>query len=240
MSSKKKEIVLVLSDHQAPFQHPDCLPFYKAIKKEFKPTKVVCIGDLVDQHALSLYTRSPDGLSASNELTAAIKHLKELYVVFPEVYFLVGNHDVRVYKRASEAGIPIGYLKDYLEWLEAPKGWTLHNKIFIDGVMYFHGEGYSGSLGARSAAVKNGQSCVIGHIHSHAGALYIANHNQLYFGMNVGSMIDNEAYCFEYNKTNSDKPIISCGIVHRGFPLVIPMPLNKKGRWDGTIPFSRN
>ena len=47
----KKQTILVIGDLHAPYEHPDTVSFLRAIKKKYKPTDVVQIGDEVDFHA---------------------------------------------------------------------------------------------------------------------------------------------------------------------------------------------
>ena len=195
-----KETVLIIPDTQLPFEHKDAIKFLKAVKKKYIPSKVIHIGDFFDLHALSLYTRNPDGRSMGDELNLALQHAKDYYKLFPKVDLIIGNHDVRIYKRAAEAGIPSAFIRDYGEWLGAPKGWTVNEKVIIDGVLYIHGEGFSGVNGHITACIKNMQSVVMGHLHSFAGIGYVANHHRLCFGMNVGCLIDLKAYAFEYGR----------------------------------------
>jgi hypothetical protein len=223
--------VLVISDTQAPFSHPDTIPFLKAVAKEYRTTQVVHIGDEADMCAISDWETDPDGMSAGDELKAAIVDLKKMYAVFPKVMACTSNHTARPFRKALKHGLPKAFLRDYKEFLQAPGGWEWRDYWIIDGVRYEHGEGYSGREGAYKAAIENGRSTVIGHIHSHAGIQYGANPEQLFFGMNVGSLIDNAAYAFNYNKKQKYKPIISCGVVIEGIPHLIPMRLDRNGRW---------
>lgn len=226
-----KEIVLAISDLQIPFQHPDALDFLIWLKKEYKPTVIVCLGDEIDCHALSNYDHDPDGYSAGHELRKAINELKKYYKVFPQVKVVTSNHTARPFRRAFKHGIPRAFLRDYHDFLQAPDGWEWRESWEIDGVYYFHGEGYSGSTAHHKAAIGRGQPCVMGHLHSHAGIHYIANQKELFFGFNVGCLIDSKAYAFAYGKTSPNKPIIGAGIIDRGVPMFIPMLLNKNGRW---------
>ena len=60
--------ILIISDTHIPYHHKDLFPFLKAIKKLYKPTKIVHIGDEVDKHALSFHDSDPDLPSAGDEL----------------------------------------------------------------------------------------------------------------------------------------------------------------------------
>lgn len=227
--------VLVISDLQYPFAHRDHLAFLKAVQKKYRPDQVVNIGDEVDFHAISDWEHDPDGYSAGDELKSAIKDLKKLYTLFPVAKVCTSNHTARPFRRAKKYGIPSAFIKDYREFLEAPKRWQWAEVWEIDGVRYQHGEGYSGQAGAIKAALANMQSTVIGHLHSHAGILWSANAKHLIFGFNVGCLIDRHSYAFAYGKHAPNKPILGCGIVINGIPQFVPMILNSKSRWEGKL-----
>lgn len=226
--------VLVISDLQCPFDHDDYLPFLIKVYKKYRCNKVVGIGDEIDHHCLGDYGSDPDGYSAGHELTKAIERLSRYYKAFPEVSICESNHTVRIFKRAFKAGIPIKYMKDFAEVIEAPKGWKWAEEFEIDGVRYIHGCGYTGTLGALNAAKDSLQSCVIGHLHSDAGLLFYGNGKDVLFGLNVGSGIDQKAYAFKYAKHSRKKAILSCGVVLDGHPYLVHMNL-KHGRWDGRV-----
>lgn len=229
------EVVQILSDLHYPFSHRDSLDFLIAVREKYSPTRVVCTGDEVDHHALSDYDHDPDGDTAGVELKRALKDLRKLYTEFPEVQTCVSNHTARPFRRAYKYGIPRAYLRDYAEFLEAPEGWTWGEKFEIDDVVYEHGEGLTGKLGHLTGAEKNMQSTVIGHIHSHAGIAYLANPRFLIFGMNVGCLLDKDAYAMAYGIHLKSKPVLGCGIVDRGVPTFIPMLMRGNGRWVGKL-----
>jgi len=79
-------------------------------------------------------------------------------------------------------------------------------------------------------------SAVSGHYHSLFKIDYWANPDQLYFGMNVGCSIDDKSLAFAYNKNTTKRPIVGHGLIWEGLPMLLPMILNKKGRWTGQIP----
>lgn len=231
----KKHTVLVIPDTQFPFGHPDTFAFLKAVDAKYKPNEFVHIGDEVDLHALSNFEHDPDGYSAGHELKAALKDMHKLYKMFPNMKVCTSNHTARPFRKAYKHGIPRAFLKDYHEFMEAPKGWEWAEKWEIDGVIYEHGEGQTGVNGAIKAALGNMQSTVIGHLHAFAGIQWSANPRHLIFGFNVGCLIDNKAYAFAYGKTFKNKPIIGCGVVIKGIPVFVPMLLNKRGRWVGSL-----
>lgn len=226
-----KSRVLVIPDLQVPFQHVDALDFLQLVAETYQTTEVVNIGDSLDFSGLSRFTKDPDGISAGDEHKRSLAFFKEYYKVFPRGIEVYSNHNGRLYDRAKEAGIPRVFVKDMQEILGAPVTWSFKWSHEIDGVKYVHGDGFGGMHAARDGAVVSRQSVVIGHHHSHAGISYIANEKEMIFGMNVGCLIDKNAYAFKYATKTKYKPTLGCGVVLEGAPSWIPMILNKKGRW---------
>ena len=229
------ETVLAIPDMQCPFEHEDTVPFLKAVAKKVKPTKVVCIGDSLDCHAMSRWQVDPDGYSAREEYERGIRSMKRIYKLFPEAVEVISNHNERIAKRAFGAGIPQGFLKSYREIMQYPEGWRIERDVEIDGVMYEHGHSQGGVHAAYNLAIHNGQSTVIGHHHSHAGIHFIANRRKMIWGMNVGCLIDVEAYAFAYAREAKFKPTLGCGVVVKGVPYFIPMLLDGAKRWTGQL-----
>lgn len=225
--------ILVIPDLQAPFQHKDALDFLSFIADEIQPTKVVSIGDEVDQHALSRYPHNPDGHSAGREYELAQKFMQKLYERFPEASACYSNHTDRIFRRAFDAGIPRAYLRSIKEFMGAPDGWEWRQEWRIHDTVYTHGDCTSGTQPHRLLAQSNLCSTVIGHHHSSAGIAFLANDNKVIFGMNVGCLVDPAAYAFHYTKYNRYKPILGCGAVINGTPMFFPMPTDHRGRWTG-------
>lgn len=231
----KQSVVLAIPDLHCPFEHQDSLAFLKAVKKRYQPTTVVCMGDEIDAHSLGDYDHDPDGMSAGDELNSAIEHLKAFYDLFPKTLVCTSNHTARPYRQAFKHGIPKAFLKGYHEFLQAPTGWQWADDWEIDGVIYEHGEGFSGQQAAIKSALGNMASTVIGHIHSFAGIQFSANSKHLIFGFNTGCLIDRHKYAFAYGKKMKTKPILGCGVIIDGTPTFVPMKLNGKGRWTGKL-----
>ena len=227
----KNKTVLAIPDIHFPAHHPDTFAFLKYLKKTIKPDEIVCLGDEIDAAGLSDWDRDPDMPGAGDELELAKKYLFQLYEIFPKVKVCTSNHTSRIYRRALKAGLPKNLLKSYAEILEAPKGWQWADQWEIDGVLYEHGEGFSGQGGALKAAMQNMQPTVIGHLHAYAGIQYYANARYLIWGFNAACLIDHKNPAFNYGKHIKAKPIIGAGEIKNGEPRFIPMRLNKHGRW---------
>lgn len=242
MKSKKAnsyKSIFVISDMHIPYNHSlsDMLKFFTAIKKKYKPDKVVCIGDEVDYHAISFHDSDPDLLAAGRELKASVACLKLIYKIFNKVDVIDSNHGSLVFRRAKAMGLPLNVFKSYNDILEAPKGWVWHKDLTLtmsDGrEVYFH----HGKTAAHGKLSKNmSMSCVQGHYHSKFSIMYWANPNGLYWDMRIGCMIDDDSMAFHYNKTTMERPIIGCGIILNGQPKLLPMIKNKNGKWNGELP----
>lgn len=208
--------ILICPDTHAPFMHPKALQFLKELKKEYRPKVVIHLGDEVDAHALSQWGSDPEGLSAGDELKKAIEQLKGLQSLFPKLYLCESNHGKRPFRKAFQAGIPSAYLREYQDFLKAPRTWVWKDSWEFDGVIYQHGEGYTGKDGALKAALTNRKSTVIGHIHAWGGVQYSATKKDQIFGMNSGCLIDDEAYAFKYAKTYPHKATLGASVVIDG------------------------
>jgi len=84
--------ILVISDQHMPYEHSDMFEFLEAVKKKYKPTMVVNIGDEVDKHALSFHDSDVDLPSAGYELEMAIEKITRMEKLFPEMSIVDSNH----------------------------------------------------------------------------------------------------------------------------------------------------
>ena len=220
----KHKRVLAISDIQAPYQHRDTLAFYRALRREIRPTLVMCLGDETDQRTLSRYVSNPADPSAGDEYEAAMEFWAKMYEIFPEARAVHSNHGERVFKRAAEAGIPWQYLKTQHEFMRAPSGWKWAESWEIDGIRYEHGERASGGPnGLRALVVANMMNTVIGHAHESAGTTWVANDRKTFWGMNVGCMVDKNGAGMRYTKQNRHKPVLGCGAIIDGVPRFVPL-----------------
>jgi predicted phosphodiesterase len=225
------DCVMVISDMHIPYHHPDTFEFLEAVDKLYQPDKIVCIGDEVDKHAMSFHDNDPDLPSAGDELTEAIEYLKDLYKIFPEMLLVDSNHGSMHYRKGKHHGIPRKYLRGYNEILEAPEGWRWYNEVNLmcgqQKVRFKHSFSKNGLKACEQAA----RCQVQGHYHEDFGVQYSGNSDRLIWAMTVGCLIDDDSLAFAYNNTNAKRPILGVGIIENGRPTLIPMMLDKKGRW---------
>ena len=235
MKAKDRRI-LVISDLHIPYHHQDAFAFLRALKKKFKPTRVINIGDEVDNHGISFHDSDPDLMSPGDELLASQYYCSELEKIFPEMDLVDSNHGSLAYRKAKAKGIPLHMMKDYADVLDVGPGWKWHDEIMIkihkDQDILFRHQFGSDILRAVNLM---GCSCVQGHHHSTFDIKYSSNPRSLNWGMTVGCLIDPKSLAFEYNKLQVKRPVLGCGIIIDGVPRLLPMYLNKRGRWIGKV-----
>jgi predicted phosphodiesterase len=206
--------VLVIGDTHLPFELPGYLDFCLDIQRRVKCGKVVHIGDLVDNHAISYHEHDANGKSAADEIKEAKSRLKDRWFkAFPKLHLCRGNHDRLVDRKGKTAQLPECVFKPFRQIWELPAGWIDDFHFDIDGVLYKHGTGLSGDYAHVKAAAQNRQSSVIGHVHHSGGVEYLISEKDRIFGMNVGCGIDRKTYAFEYGRDFTKKPFIGCGVV---------------------------
>jgi len=228
--------VLVISDLHIPYHHQDAFDFLKALKDKYQPDMVVNIGDELDHHAISMHEHNPDLMSAGDELRNARVYVKELEKIFPKMTLVHSNHSSLVYRRALKFGLPKDYLKSYNEFLGVGKGWQWVDDLTLtlsDGQRCFFTHGMSADV--LKVAQQYGMSTVQGHYHTKFSIGYYSNPDRLCFGMQVGCLINQKSMAFDYAKNFKSRFIVGCGMIIDGQPKLMPMVLNKDGRWNKKI-----
>lgn len=225
---------LVISDLQIPFEAEYALQFCKKVQREYRvpQANILNVGDEVDAYFGSQYRKNPDAIfTPTSELAITRDKVAEWGDAFPKMRLAISNHGTRWAKKAAEAEIPSQMLRAYRDIIGAPEGWQWRYRWEIDTKHPFtmlHGINYSGFGGARNAAIDNGRSTLIGHLHSHAGISYVRTHHLDIWGFNVGCLIDEEAFAFEYGKHMRHKPCLGVGVVLDEGKSAIWIPYNPK------------
>lgn len=229
--------VLVISDLHIPYHHKDAFSFLRALKDKYKPDMVVNIGDELDHHAISMHEHNPDLMSAGDELRNARHYIKQLEEIFPRMTIVHSNHSSLVYRRALKYGLPKDYLKSYNEFLGVGKGWQWVDDLTLtlsDGTRCFFTHGMSADV--LKVAQQYGMNTVQGHYHTKFSIGYYSNPDALIWGMQVGCLINQKSMAFDYAKNFKSRFIVGCGMIIDGQPKLMPMVLDKDGRWNKTIP----
>jgi len=235
MNPNTNDTILVIGDLHAPFVHKDTLDFLELVKDEYEPDIVVCLGDELDNHAISYHESDPDGHSAGKELELAQLFMSSFYELFPEGYSCTSNHSELFSRKARTHGLPSAVIKNLSEILRAPTDWQWADSWEFAGIKFEHGMKHGGKYAHIAHAMHNMQSSVIGHLHSIFAVDYFANESKIIFGAGAGCFVDHKSYAFRYGKNFARKPILGCLVIENGIPKLIPMLLDNKGDWLGTI-----
>lgn len=203
----------VFSDTHIPFSHPNFVEFLKDTFKEWGAEEIICLGDLIDNHAISRFQSEPSADGAYRELERAREQVKVLTETFPVVKMCRGNHDDIAYRQAATLGIGEVFIKPFRDIYGLPSTWELEDEYVIDGVLYTHGTGRSGKHATYNIAVDERMSVCSGHTHTGGGVNYIANKSDTIFALNTGCLIDFGSYAFQYAKYAKHRPTLGCGIV---------------------------
>lgn len=231
--------ILVIPDMHAPYQHPDSLEFLSEVAAHYRSTLVVNLGDETDHHGLSYHDSDPNLDSAGMELEKARVFLHKLERMFPEMLLCHSNHGSMLHRKAKTHGIPADMIKSYREVL-FPDGqgqgwdWKFAHRLELpngDEVQFQHQA--SGDLLA--AAAHERCNLVIGHLHGKYAINYAASQSALYWGINGGCLIDAKSLAFAYGENFKNKPIIGASVIVDSLPILVPMRLNKDGRWIGRL-----
>lgn len=226
--------ILLISDMHIPYHHQDLIPFLKHLKAKYKPTRVICLGDELDKHALSYHDSDPDLPSAGDELRKSLPVVRELFELFPKMDIIESNHGSLVWRKAKTFGIPKHYIKSYNDVLGVDGGWKWSFDLTVDlpngQKCYIH---HGKTANVIQLSQQMGMCAVQGHYHESFKIDYWGNPTGLYWGMQCGCLIDDDALAFNYNNVNIKRPIIGTGLIIDAMPVLEPMLLDSEGRWVG-------
>jgi hypothetical protein len=224
--------ILLISDMHIPYHHKDTIKFLQHLKDKYNPTRIICMGDELDKHALSFHDSDPDLPSAGDELKLALPVIAKLKEMFPVMDILESNHGSLAYRKAHAHGIPRHYLKTYNDVLGVDDNWKWHYDLTIElpngNKCYFH-HGKSANVSKTSQTMS--MCAVQGHYHETFKVEYWGNPNGLYWGLQTGCLIDDKAYAFNYNNCNLKRPIIGTAMIIDSIPVLEPLVMAEYGNW---------
>ena len=232
--------ILCISDTHYPYAHQDHLHFLKEVKSKYKfspKDKYIMMGDELDYSALSFHDSDPDLPNSTKELELAKEDIKKLEKVFPKLDLLNSNHGSMVYRKRKFHGFPQQVLKNYADILEVNnKNWKWHDSLIVKdkfGSYYFTHNMNADCL--KSAQALNYEGYVQSHYHSRFELKYFSSPEALRWGMTIGCLINKDSLAFAYSRVNIKRPVLGCAVILEGIPQLIPMVLEKGGKWIGKI-----
>ena len=233
-SGEDNSRILLISDMHIPYHHEDTIAFLTHLKAKYNPTRVICLGDELDKHALSYHDSDPDLPSAGDELKKSLPVIQELFKIFPKMDIIESNHGSLVWRKAKTFGIPKHYIRSYNDVLGVDGGWKWSFDLTVtlpNGQKCYIHHGKTSNVIQLSQQM--GMCAVQGHFHESFKIDYWGNPTGLYWGMQTGCLIDDDALAFNYNNVNIKRPIIGTGLIIDSMPVLEPMVLDANGKWVG-------
>ena len=194
---KKYEKVLFVSDIHAPYQDNSAIRAMIAFGKEFKPNRIIFMGDVVDFYAISSFSKDPfRALGLQKELDEAVAILKIMRKEFPKAKmdFIRGNHEARLqrylWNKASElSGLRNLTVPNLLKLGELNIAYHQTGRMKLRGIVVKHGDivrkfaGYT-AKGENEATGISGVS-----VHTHRAASYFkTNEGGRHFWYELGCL----------------------------------------------------
>jgi len=228
--------IILLGDLHAPFMHPQAIDFIKAVVKKYGFDLALATGDETDGHAISFHGADPDLPSPGHEFELAIRQLRPLYEMFPDLLIASSNHGDLLARKFKHHGLPVRALKTMQEILECPPGWKWAFEHIIqmsNGKKLLLHHAYSSNV--LRASQHRGVSCAFGHHHSKFSVEYWRNYEDLYFAIFAGCLVDETALAMAYGKNIMHRPITGLVRIEDGIPHLIPMIVDGGNVWNGKI-----
>lgn len=245
----KLQKVVIIPDVHAPYEDYRALQgIYKFIK-DYKPDKVIQLGDMVDFYALSKFDKDPGRiLSLQGEIDVARYHLKELRKAYPKgsITMLEGNHEMRLmkYLRANPEVSSLKSINSVPALLGLKDFDVAYKKNEeINGFLFKHGHLVRGNSAytAKGEMDNEGTSGASGHTHR-LGAHYHTDRSGQHAWFEMGHLCEEKAAeymegkvpnwqkgfgVFEYNKGQKIWQVHQIPIINNQF-----IYSNKLYSWD--------
>jgi hypothetical protein len=234
---KIHDYIIVVPDLHTPYHHPDAFRFIESLVAEAPENyTVVCLGDEVDNHAISFHDADPNLDSAGAELVKSREAIATLHEIVPDMLLCHSNHGSLHYRRAKAHGIPVEFLRTYREVLFPDGGGANWEWAYSHILRTSNGEvqfKHQVAGDPRNASAHEGTNIVVGHNHGRFDLSYGASKQRLYWGATAGCLIDRASLAFAYGRESAYKPILGAMVIVDGIPRHIPMVLDNNGNWIG-------
>lgn len=211
---------LIIGDVHAPYCHTDLFFEMRRLQDKFDLGSVACVGDIIDAYGMSMHDKHPNAEALPFEFKNSKEYLKLLSTIFPEMLVANGNHDGRYYKKMRMSGIIDEMIIPLHNLLDLPDTWIFKNEHELnlgnDKAILNHG---MGGNAYKSCAVR-GENVISGHYHSLCGVQHFETPNNSVWGMQVGSIVNDETLAFDYSRYNNKKSALSCGMIIDGQPFI--------------------
>lgn len=213
--------IMVLGDLHAPYADRKALYWASLIRHQYQPDIIIQVGDIVDMKAWSRFPKSPEDENPALEWKKTAKEMKYIHQLFPEMKILLGNHSVRVARKALEAGIPKELIRSLEEVFDF-EGWSWHltdKPLIVDNIAFVHGDESPGNISVKTR--QYGMSVVQGHSHK-ASLSYINLFDKQMFAAEVGWLGNDQELAFAYASKSPNRSWSGLMLITDGVPHLLP------------------
>lgn len=244
MKIKVSERILIIGDTHLGkgTSHPDYLQFLVTVRDHYETDTTIHIGDVGDWSSISYHEDEFWSVSPDVEREEIVKHTKEYWKQFPDMYICLGNHDMLPERKLKTFKLPRAMLgSDYNYLVGGPDTWVWGKKFefrLTCGIKCVAAHSFSGSW---TAFGKMADTCALiqGHHHTMAGVSWSYNPHGKTFAMATGCGINPSHPVFNYSRNGRGQlvePLLGCGVILNGAAYWLPMWTNKNGRWNKELP----
>lgn len=205
--------VLHVPDTHAPFHDKLAFKLMLKIAKDFKPDKVVFLGDFFDFYSVSRHDKDPmlDFKTWKDEMKEARSVLDEVVEATPTAktyIFLEGNHEKRIHSYIANHAPKLSGIFRSEELLGLPHHWTFlkygqQGHFKIGNLTCCHGS-RAGENPAAAMVKKYRSSVLFGHTHKIQEFHIQDIHGKDFVGLNAGWLGDQKKGSTDYIKDVSD------------------------------------
>lgn len=240
-NKKKVFTTLNIGDIQAPYGHPDTIPFLKAVNDKYAPDEIISGGDEFDMYWLNAYGTDPDFDNPEGEYYKARAFWQQIFKIFPEGVGVTSNHvHGRMDRKRKQARLPSHFMKSWEEIIGAPKGWKWVDQYITQGTLVRHGHADGKSAKVNLDKINHKRlftnqkplNLMLFHHHTLMGCTDIMMGQHVVWMGFGGSLIDKKAHAFNYTNTN---PALGCTLIRDGRLFPIPMIVDENDRWVGEL-----
>jgi UDP-2,3-diacylglucosamine pyrophosphatase LpxH len=168
--------VVVAGDFHLPFHHRQAVHNWIAFLRDTRPDVVILNGDILDCHAISSFSKAPNGPLLKDELElgrALLQQIRGAVGPSAELVYMEGNHEQRLQRRLLENpglyGLPELHLKSLLRLDEVKASHLSYGEVWSKGALCVrHGDRVSAASAstARQELERGGfDHVIIGHVH---------------------------------------------------------------------------
>ena len=206
---------MFIPDLHEPFCDKAYFEWILRLRDKYRPTKIIQLGDLLDNYNMSFHDKNPNAFSATEEYEKTMLSLDKWKREFPEMIMVKGNHTSRYDRKAAYAGLINKFMKPIEEVYEFPEGWDkmvseYSTNLFVAG----HGDD---GMNILQKIMRFGKSYIQGHYHSKTSLNWVS---ESLWGMQLGFGGDKSSLAFEYAGKGAKHNIHSVGFLIDSNPLI--------------------